>query len=89
MDCFQYLFRLSSVCKDTSNYFFKKMLNDFTCVLSHAVYLYFLTTAHRHCQMERLVPSSESALLWLSASLLAVEGQVPSKRLYARSYWHE
>lgn len=34
------------------------MLNDFTCFLSHAVYLYFLTIAHRHCQMETLVQSS-------------------------------
>lgn len=27
--------------------------------------------------------------LLFCALLLAVEGQVPSKRLYARSYWHE
>lgn len=56
MYCFQYLLRLSSVCKDISNYL-KKMLNDFTCFISHAVYLYFLTIAHRHFQMERLVQS--------------------------------
>lgn len=43
------------------------MLNDFTCFLSHAVYLYFLTIAHRHCQMETLVPSSESALLCIAS----------------------
>lgn len=71
MYCFQYLLRLSSVCKDASNYyyfFFKKnMLNDFTCFLSHAVYLYFLTIAHRHCQMETLVQSSESALLYIAS----------------------